>query len=551
MLMVDQATVKVVELMAPKSSKRDAQALHGQLVSGQIFSGFNLENRESIWSVLRTISGLIPSLYTFFEDLKYLEACAGSMRHLVRPSPRDTMRSALDNRFFGMNQLVIQEAHSTYSIQPGKSSNNWHFSYRQLWLYAMRDFPNLPAPRGVETKKKKLLAKARTPKANEVSSSEFAALADRLGFQSEEISALKRRSSDREIAREALLSARDQDHYDYDGDLDSHVELILGLFATAKPRITERSCPSLVSDGPDAAGTRCGFPDEEAHARDRKFLYISNLHADQEEQGQSITSFFVRRSVYFAFFGRLAEISTHRRSNPAPPPNAGAERAASPSFCETQAPEVSREIDEERLRQNRLEEERLHRQRSERDRLEQERQVSEVNGDRNDAQGAEDSFQVPERDQRRDTQIDIGRIIARGLASIPEDTEDPPEHSGEQNLDRQLQVVPPVPSNIRIEFKILEGEVWRTDRSLLVDPSEPSEVERVAKKYMRKGIRPFDTSFKLLVPRKCFQAVTTDGTNTVLLIQEDDVRFKSQLVVYEPTSDAGLSTGGRLKRGRY
>ena len=93
--------------MAPKSSKRDAQALHGQLVSGQIFSGFNLKNRESIWSVLRTISGLIPSLYTFFEDLKYLEACAGSMRHLVRPSLRDTMRSALDNRFFRMNQLVI------------------------------------------------------------------------------------------------------------------------------------------------------------------------------------------------------------------------------------------------------------------------------------------------------------------------------------------------------------------------------------------------------------------------------------------------------------
>jgi hypothetical protein len=74
--------------MAPKSSKRDAQALHGQLLSGQIFSGFSLEARETIWSGLRTISGLIPSFYTFFEDLKYLEACAGSMRHLVMPSPK-------------------------------------------------------------------------------------------------------------------------------------------------------------------------------------------------------------------------------------------------------------------------------------------------------------------------------------------------------------------------------------------------------------------------------------------------------------------------------
>lgn len=278
MLMVDQATVKAVELMAPKSSKRDAQALHGQLVSGQIFSGFNLESREIIWSGLRTISGLIPSLYTFFEDLKYLEACAGTMRHLVRPSPKQTLRSALNQIFFGNNQLVIQETHSTYSTQLVKSSKNWHFMYPQLWLYTMRDYPDLPAPRDVKTKKKKLLAKARTPNASEAKLSDFAVLADRLRFKSDKISELMLRSSDREIARDALLRARNQDHYDYDdGDIDSHVEQILGLFATAKPRNTEQLCPALVSDGLDAAGPRCGFPDEEAHARDRRFLYISNL----------------------------------------------------------------------------------------------------------------------------------------------------------------------------------------------------------------------------------------------------------------------------------
>jgi hypothetical protein len=260
MLMVDQATVKAVELMAPKSSKRDAQALHGQLLWGQIFSGFNLEGRETIWSGLRTISGLIPSLYTFFEDLKYLEACAGSMRHLVMPSPKDTMRSALNNIFFGTNQLVIQEAYSSYSTQSGKKSKNWHFTYPQLWLYTMRDYPDLPAPREVKTKKK-LLAKARTPNANEVKLSDFAVLADRLRFKSDEITALMLRSSDREIARDALLRARNQDHYDYDdGDIESHIEKKLGLFATARPRNTEQSCPALVSDGPDTAGPDVGFP---------------------------------------------------------------------------------------------------------------------------------------------------------------------------------------------------------------------------------------------------------------------------------------------------
>jgi hypothetical protein len=204
---------------------------------------------------------------------------------------------------------------------------------------------------------------------------------------------------------------------------------------------------------------------------------------------------------------------------------------------------VDLKTDDERLRQNTLEEERLRQERSEQDRLEQ------LNGDGNDAQEADDSFQVSERDRRRDTHIALERIIAEGLASIPEGTEDPPEHSGEQNLDTQLQLVPPPPSKIRIEFKILDGEVWMTERSLLVDPSEPSEVERVAKKYMRKGMRPFDTSFNFLLPQTCFQAVTTNGTNTVFLIKEDGIN--NQLVVFDPTSDAGPSAGSRLKRSRH
>lgn len=444
----------------------------------------------------------------------------------------------------------------------------------------MRHFPELPAPREEETKKKKkkLLAKARIQKADEVSSSEFAVLADRLGFQSEEILALKQRSSDRDIARDALLRARKPDRYEYnDSDLESHIEQIVRLFATAKPLVVEQSRPALVSDGLDAAGARCGFPDEEAHARDSKSLYITSLHAEREEQGESITSFYVRRSVYFAFFGRLPEISTHCRSSPALPPNASAEWAASSPFRETPAPEagggIQGDLGEARLDtldgQDRIEE----------DRLEEERQVSEVNGNGNDAQEV-DSFRISEREQRRGTQIDIERIIAGGLASIREDSEDRPASDGleelvnsymhptqdqvqtenvdliahsqpreQKNLNRRrLQVVPPCPSEVRIEFKVLEGEVWRTDRSLLVDPSEPSEMERVVKEYMRNGIRPSDTSLNLLVPRTCFHAVTTDGTNTVLLTPEDNTRLNNQLMVFIPTSDAGPCTSSRLKR---
>ena len=143
---------------------------------------------------------------------------------------------------------------------------------------------------------------------------------------------------------------------------------------------------------------------------------------------------------------------------------------------------------------------------------ERERQAPVENG--NDAQEEVDSFQATGKDQRRDTQLEIERIIADGLASIREDPDGqlyeaqaagnleelsdsyrdligtdsicPAGDSlpGEQDPDRRLQIMAPSPSQVRIEFKIYERDVWKTDHSLLVDPSEPSEVERVAKEYM-------------------------------------------------------------------
>jgi len=74
------------------------------------------------------------------------------------------------------------------------------------------------------------------------------------------------------------------------------------------------------------------------------------------------------------------------------------------------------------------------------------------------------------------------------------------------------------PHAIRITYKVWERSGWRTSHSLNVDPSDPSEVERVAVKYMRKRIRLFDTELNILTPQGCFEAATADGRNIILLI---------------------------------
>jgi len=62
-----------------------------------------------------------------------------------------------------------------------------------------------------------------------------------------------------------------------------------------------------------------------------------------------------------------------------------------------------------------------------------------------------------------------------------------------------------------------------------VDPSDPSEIERLAVKYMRKRIRLFDTKLNILTPADCFEAATADGSNTILLIPEAEIDINEEL----------------------
>ncbi|PVH71515.1 hypothetical protein DL98DRAFT_540001 [Cadophora sp. DSE1049] len=289
MRMLDNATVKAVELTFLKHSKRDAEMLHGRLVNSQIFAAFSLRDREVIWSELSKIAGLI-TLFFFFLRGYQLPA-----RLRVR---------ALDAIYFG-------------------APEDWDLAYRLLWLYTMQNVTNLPPPSeppSEETKtKRKRLAKARPGKVDEVVLSNFTALAVRLGFKSDQISALSQRSADREIACAALLNARKSDRYEYtDAILESNVKQIVRLFDTTTSVQVQQVCPAFVSNDLAASGARYGFPSDKAHARDTDALSISNLHAEVTEQGESITSFFMRRSVYFAFFGRPSGTCTDARSHPNP-----------------------------------------------------------------------------------------------------------------------------------------------------------------------------------------------------------------------------------------
>ncbi|KAF7856811.1 hypothetical protein EAF04_009574 [Stromatinia cepivora] len=294
---VNNVDVKSLELKAPRYSKQDAQVLQGQLLSGQIFSAFNQQEREAIWGELQSIEYLIPSLFTFFEDLKYLSACANSLKRL--------RKFHLANE--SNDQYAVEIAQSIFVDTSIPATYCFDIGYRQLWAFAMRNYKEIPPD--TKKKKKDLLAKSGVEKADEMILFELAALADRLGFASPEIQTLKQSSSDREIALHALLKARKPDRYQYDDiTLASNVTQIVKLFSTASVISRNDTPPAFVSENINSSGNRCGLPDQDPHQQDRKTLFLPYLHNENFEKGKYITSFFIRRSVYYAFFGKSIDL---------------------------------------------------------------------------------------------------------------------------------------------------------------------------------------------------------------------------------------------------
>jgi len=352
---VDGATVKALELKAPGACRADRELLRGQLCTGKIFGAFAEQERQAVWGRVLSASTdrLIPSLSSFFADVNYLQGPADCVKLLIELNPGETVSAGLDRAFSDVNQrpneCIIQHSESTFVPIPGTISDRRKLGRRHVWISAMRDYREMPPRKETDN----LLAKPRS-KSSEPILCEFATLAYRVGFESEQIISLIHRSADEAIARNALLEARRPDRYRY-VDLARCVEQIVSLFSTAE-RVAEQDVMEAACHlrGPK----RSGIPETAFYEADKSSLFLGRLHSTNEEQYDEITSLFVRRSIYFAFFGKLDGELWQRRQ----------------SEREMQGEEwQDREQEQERLAREMRDRERREQEVRERDRREQDR----------------------------------------------------------------------------------------------------------------------------------------------------------------------------------
>ncbi|OBT55954.1 hypothetical protein VE04_03627 [Pseudogymnoascus sp. 24MN13] len=507
---IDHKTVKALELCAPWASTLDAEYLRSEVLEGRLFSAFSFPERIGIWNRLRMVDGLIPSLFTFFKDVRYLELCNNCVKRLVSVSPKQDVYRALRRKYTGVNQvgghLKIQVTQNSFIYWPGTREKRIDMGCRGLNAFAMRNYPDIPREAVADDPVKKPIARADNAVLRR-----YADLATELGFVSPEITNLQQ----------------------YPRSTATGVE-------------NPRSSPPLVTPGPGVArAKRCGIPRRRAYEEDRGSLFINHLHDGRQDQGEGITSFFVRRSVYFAFFGRPATTPANSHSTggqgsrdspgSSSPDSFQSESAIQSPLTtsddvdlimtyyaqtsqsgaididhdgqnediishsgETQALVVRGQSEQEQeqpghdqLDQDQLENEQTQLEQARqlelrRERLEQQEQ--ERQEQERQEQQQEQQQQEQEQNRLRQEQLKKGKLE-------------------KEQVERNKR---------RIDIKIRNGLSWANLATLY--PTDSKEVETYVKKSMREGLRAFNTKLQLLGPVECHKAVIDDNTHTILLV---------------------------------
>jgi hypothetical protein len=303
----DEATVKAIQLRAPALSKYDFEFIQKGMTSGKLFSQIrNASKREVITSSLLSIDYLIPSIYTLIKDLRFLRPAVDAIKCLV---PKPAKKTLLEVLYFHFEEvrsdrsaIKIQTAENSYSTYSGPQSQ-FSVAVCGLFLLAIRHFARPPSQREVEYSLFRLAEEAQN-----------------VGFSSDEIKALLLNDPYQkmilDLLHRTLPTHTRQDRFSQAQALSRNLrDLMNGLISTTdedlKPWITVAGAGARIS-------RRCGpavwvtlKSDDDRDSDDLRHIFFSKMHlrpADLQRGGEGLSSFYIKQSIYLAFFGVSVEL---------------------------------------------------------------------------------------------------------------------------------------------------------------------------------------------------------------------------------------------------
>ena len=291
-----------MELRAPAASEYDASFLRTCMDTGKIFAQvLDPVLRKTIINNICGIDRLIPSLRTFLEDIERLEPCVKAVRILLDLKDESTIYRALHAIFarsHSEQQHPLRQDGENHFVQIEGDTDHFEFGYKQLWIYAMRHFPNLVH---ADAKREPAKESPYVKKPISILWYRFARLALRLGFRSPRMELLGSTSAIDETIKECLFWSEDTSKtgasiYDQVAEIRERLQ----IETDAPPEMA----PSLVTESSDfEVENRCGRAfDASSHNLQRE-LFIRWLYDTREPRGKYITASFVQRAIFHAFFG--------------------------------------------------------------------------------------------------------------------------------------------------------------------------------------------------------------------------------------------------------
>ncbi|KAK4982611.1 hypothetical protein LTR50_007666 [Elasticomyces elasticus] len=298
---VDSRTVSAVQALAPSHSSSDKASIEDAISEGSIFAGVRDEDlRSRVFRNFCSVPGLVPSLHTFFENLKYLEPCCTVLKRLLNPGNKKTIWRGLTGCYYRPDQPVAECAEDDRrQHSPTDLATDRSLAYKQLWLFAMRHFPEMTA---VAPRKELGKGKPGVKQSSPILWQRFGDLAVSLGFRTRQALDLQREDPSKALAVQLAHSI--------DSATAADDVLVTRLASLVRQIRARHKTPSVFgfafgSDARDTPVDRSyGRPLEDSHNADRSALFLPVLWRDYGPPSTYITSLMAKRDMFTGFFGQ-------------------------------------------------------------------------------------------------------------------------------------------------------------------------------------------------------------------------------------------------------
>ncbi|KFZ20622.1 hypothetical protein V501_00020 [Pseudogymnoascus sp. VKM F-4519 (FW-2642)] len=286
----------------------DSEFIKEQMQSKSLFPAITDPTiRLEVERRLLKIEHPIPSIFTLFKHLRYLNPAAKAVQALLPNSTKKTLRQTFQFQFQLENArqpLQIQESETSYTAVSGDCNKKFDLAFRELILCSWRYFANSPR---ISSKKNMNPIEQDVDGTKRFLGFRLLEFSQQIGFSTETNQAAGEDPTETLLAD--MLRSLPKEIFNVDRATPETLSipfkeylsnLTLTSNTTLKPSLTTVGIGESLSE---RCGRRSSKPIDD---EDRLHLFLRKMHApldDFPRGGYDISSFYVKKSIYLAFFG--------------------------------------------------------------------------------------------------------------------------------------------------------------------------------------------------------------------------------------------------------